>query len=228
MKKYVFLFLLSFLLISNRNSAQASLGISQYAYTIYNDTAVAYSFDSVSIYIVNRSTTNFSDFFQVVASVQDSGATTYHRVDTTSSAFSTFIPAGDSIPFKFMPYYSIDDTIEYHYDINVIVIWPVAGSASIDDSLFFNVVVVLPQTIEEIDLAHIINAYPNPTVDNITLENSGKNSIEEVRIYDAQGRLVASLNKPEFICTEAWIPGMYLINIQLKDGKTQTIRVVKQ
>jgi hypothetical protein len=227
MKKCVFLFLLSFLLISNKSSAQASLGISQYAYTIYNDTAVANSYDSVSIYIVNRSTTNFSDFFQVVASVQDTGSTSYYRVDTTSSAFSTFIAAGDSIPFKFRPYYVVD-TNEYHYDINVIVIWPVAGSASIDDSLFFNVVVVLPQTIEEIDLSHIINAYPNPTTDNITLENTGKNSIEEVRIYDTQGRLIDALNKPEFICTEAWAPGMYMINIQLKDGKTQTIRVVKQ
>lgn len=227
MKKYVFLFLLSFLLINNESSAQPSLGISQYAYTIYNDTAVAYTYDSVSIYVVNRGTSNFSNFFQIVASVQDSAASAYHRADTTYSAFSTFIAAGDSIPFKFMPYYGIDSN-EYHYDINVIVIWPVASSTNTDDSLFFNVVIVLPQAINEIDLSHMIKAYPNPTVDNITLENSGKNSIEEVRIYDSQGRLVESLNKPEFICTEAWVPGMYMINIQLKDGKTQTIRVVKQ
>ena len=88
--------------------------------------------------------------------------------------------------------------------------------------------ILLPTSINEIDLSHLIKAYPNPVVNNITLENKGKNSIEEVRIYDTKGRLIEHLANPQFICTEGWAKGTYLINLQLEDGKTHTIRVIKQ
>ncbi len=230
MKKYVLLVLLSFLLISNKSSAQASLGISQYAYTIYNDTVTANTFDSISIFVINKGTANFNDTFEIVTSVQNSGFLPgFHRVDTASTFSTVFIAAGDSVSFNLYPYYFIGDTTyQYHYDINVIVIWPVASSASTEDSLLYNIVIVLPESVQEINLSHLISAYPNPVINNITLENKGKNSIEEVRIYDAQGRLIEHLTKPEFICTEGWAKGTYLINIQLEDGKTHTIRVVKQ
>ena len=107
-------------------------------------------------------------------------------------------------------------------------IWPLAASAATKDSLTFNVFILLPTSINEIDLSHLIKAYPNPVVNNITLENKGKNSIEEVRIYDTKGRLIEHLANPQFICTEGWAKGTYLINLQLEDGKTHTIRVIKQ
>lgn len=230
MKKYVLLVLLSLLLISKKDSAQASLGISQYSYTIYNDTVPAYSTDSIGIYVVNSGISAFSGNFTIKTAVKDSNSVaTYHQVDTINTLFPVLIPPGDSVPFTLAPYYIMgDSSTKYHYDINVIVIWPVALTASTDDSLIFNIFIVLNVGVQEIDLQHLINAYPNPVINNITLENKGKNSIEEVRIYDTQGRLVQSLIKPEFICTEGWAKGTYLINIQLEDGKTHTIRVIKQ
>ena len=230
MKKYILLFLLSFLLISKKDSAQASLGISQYTYAIYNDTVAAYTTDSMSIFIVNKGTALFNDNFEVITSVQNSGILPgFHRVDTTSSFLPALIAPGDSIPFTLQPYYFIGDTTsQYHYDINVIVIWPVAATASTEDSLLFNIVILLPESIHEIDLSHLIKAYPNPTINNIMLENNGKNDIEEVRIYNLQGLLVESLKKPAVICTEKWAPGTYLINIQLEGGKTHTVRIIKQ
>lgn len=229
MKKYVLLFLLSFLLISKKDSAQASLGISQYAYTIYNDTVTAYTIDSIDVYVVNKGTATFNDVFEVITAVQDTSVFGLHRVDTSYYFATINIPVGDSIPFRILPYYEIGTpTYQYHYDINVIVIWPVASSASTKDSLTFNITILMPESVTEIDLSHLIKAYPNPVINNITLENKGKNSIEEVRIYDTQGRLIDHLTRPEFICTEVWAPGTYIISIQLEDGKTHTIRVVKQ
>ena len=229
MKKYVLLILLPFLLISNKSSAQASLGISQYTYTVYDSTVAAFTFDSVSIYVVNKGTALFNDSFQVITSVQDSALTTYHRVDTSYSVFTATIAPGDSIPFMLYPYYEIgSDTFQYHYDINVIVIWPVALTAATEDSLLFNVYILLPQSVQEINLAHLISAYPNPVISNITLENKGEKIIEEVRIYDARGRLVEQQIKPKYVCTDTWAPGTYLLHIQLEDGRTHTIRVVKQ
>lgn len=232
MKKYVLLVLLSLLLISNKTSAQASLGISQTAYVIYNDTVSAFTSDSISIYMVNKGDSTFTDNFFIITEVQDSNQViAYHAVDTLASLFASTILPGDSIQLTLSPFYSMGDSSTFHhYDINVIVIWPLAATstATTKDSLFYNIFILLPTSINEIDLSHLINAYPNPAVSNITLENTGKNSIEEVRIYDPQGRLIEHLTKPEYICTEAWAPGMYLINIQLEDGKTHTIRVVKQ
>ena len=88
MKKLFFLFLLSFLLLSNRSNAQASLGISQYDYVIANDTVAAYSTsDSIGFYVINRGSTVFNDIFRVYMAVQDSIGSSFHNVDTAYYVF---------------------------------------------------------------------------------------------------------------------------------------------
>ena len=209
--------------------SQASLGISQAAYIVYNDTVSAFALDSINIYVVNKGDSTFLDSYQIITDVQDSNSVTaYHNIDTVGM-FLSLIPPGDSVNLTINANYMLGDSAsQYHYKINVIVIWPLAASAATKDSLTFNVFILLPTSINEIDLSHLIKAYPNPVVNNITLENKGKNSIEEVRIYDTKGRLIEHLANPQFICTEGWAKGTYLINLQLEDGKTHTIRVIKQ
>ena len=131
MKKYVFLFLLSFLLISNEGISQASLGISQTAYIVYNDTVPGFALDSINIYLVNKGDSLFSDTYGIITSVQDSNSVTaYHMVDSLASLFSANIPPGDSINLTVNANYIMgDSSTQYHYKINVIVIWPLASSA---------------------------------------------------------------------------------------------------
>lgn len=227
MKKYVLFVLLPLVLICSKGFSQASLGISQAAYTIYNDTVSAYSYDSINVYIINKGSSTFNDYFQVITAVQDSAAVTYHTVDTAYSLLPISLPPGDSIAFDLSPFYEISFD-KYHYDINVIVIWPVAFATSTEDFLHINVYILLPASLQEIDLTHLIKAYPNPTINSLMLENTGKNVIEEVRIYNLQGQLIESLKKPDVVCTEKWAAGTYIINIQLENNKTHTIRVIKQ
>jgi hypothetical protein len=74
----------------------------------------------------------------------------------------------------------------------------------------------------------LIKAYPNPVVNNLTLENTAQKAIEEVRIYDSRGRLIGREKQPDFLCTETWTPGTYLLKVTLSDKRMHTIRVVKQ
>ena len=229
MKKNLLLLLCLFLLKSNKSNAQAALGISQYAYTVYNDTVPAYSFDSVKIFVVNKGASTFNDNFQIITSVGDSTLANLHRVDTAYSFFAPVLPPGDSVAYTLYPYYFIgDSTYQYHYDINVIVIWPIALTAGTSDSLQFNIVILLNADVQEIDLTQYIKAYPNPTTGSFKLENSPEKAIEEVRIYDSSGRLIQVEKTPSSICTDEWKKGTYLVKIQLDNNQTKTIRVIKQ
>lgn len=229
MRKYLLIILCCFLLQTNKSNAQAALGISQYSYVLANDTVLAFSStDSIGFYVVNKGTANFNDVFTVYMAVQDSGATTYHNVDSAFYFFPAFIPPGDSIPFSIHPYYITNDSTKYHYDINVIVIWPVALTAPTIDSLMFNIMIFVNTSVQEINLNSYITAYPNPTTNNLMLQNSSQKSIEEVRIYDTLGRLIQTEKNTSFICTDTWKAGTYLIKIQLENKETRTIRVIKQ
>lgn len=229
MKRYIFPFLIPLLLSSFQGKAQSTLGIGQYSSIISNDTLPAYATDSISYWVINYGTSIFNDNLYVFTSVQDSSGFLYHIVDTTYPGIVTILP-GDSILVNASPFYDIDPVYRYHYDINVIVIWPVAltGSTTVIDSLQYNEFILLPQSVDEIDIDKIIKAYPNPALHYIDLENSRNNSIEEVRIYNSLGKLVATIKKPQKICVEDWPPGVYLLSVLFDDKQMRTIRVVKQ
>ena len=227
MKKCILIILLPFLLICMKSKAQDSLGISPYSVVVGNDTLANGTIDSISFWVKNNGFATFNDSVTFYTSVQDSvSAFVYYPIDSVDFGLVT-IPPGDSIPFTLYNTFTVAP-LRFHYDINVIVIWPVASVSGNSDSLFYAKVITLADGIDKIDLGNLIKTYPNPTINNFTLENSSKNSIEEVRIYDSQGRLVESLNKTDFIYTEKWVPGTYLINIQLENKQTHTIRVIKQ
>jgi hypothetical protein len=228
MKKNLFLILSLSLLLISKSFGQASIGISPYSTAIGNDTLPAGSSDSISFWVVNTGSNPFNDYIYFVTYVQDSSGVFYHVVDSTAISFPSVIAVGDSLPFSLTPVYDVVTPGKYHYDINIIVIWPVAGSASTSNVFTYVQVLTLPNGINEIDLSRLINAYPNPVTSKLTLKNSGKTGIEEVRIYDVHGRLIESLKATEFICTENWNPGVYMINILLENKQTHTIRVIKQ
>ena len=227
MKKYILIFLLPFILLSTKSRSQAVLGVSQYSHYIAHDTVTENTNDSTYIWIVNRGSTLFYDNLRVCTAVQDSGAFFFHPIDTAYSAGPSFIAAGDSIHFNLFPFYNISP-LRYHYDINVIVIWPVAASAATSDSLTYTEVITLPAGINDIDLNLYVKAYPNPSVNNLTIENNSKISIEEVRIYDTNGQLLNTLREAGILNTEKWAKGVYVLDILLKNKQRHTIRVVKQ
>lgn len=228
MRKFVFLILLPFLLISIKSKGQDSLIISPYSVVVGNDSVLNGTFDSVSFYVVNVATTPFSDTVSLYTSVRDSvSAFIYYPIDTVTFTAINIAP-NDSAQFKLYYTYTVAP-FKFHYDINVIVIWPLTSSATILDSLYYlEWIDTLALGVDEIDLSKFIKAYPNPTTSKLTLENTSQKAIEEVRIYDATGRLIQTEKNPSFICTDEWKAGTYMIKIRLENKQTRTIRVVKQ
>jgi hypothetical protein len=227
MKKKILLFVLLAFLFGKESMSQAVIGISPYSVYIANDTLPAGATDSIAFYIVNSGTTPFSGSYTLHTSVQDSAGTfIFFPVDTVVKPAVTIAP-GDSVPEYLNPYYLVAPS-KYHYDINVIVIWPVAASASIGDSLLYVEVLTMPDGVNEISLDELIRAYPNPVSQELNLKNDSKISIEEVRIYDMRGRCINIIKNEETLCTGEWKAGTYLLNITTTDKRSCTIRVVKR
>ena len=95
--------------------SQASLGISQAAYIVYNDTVSAFALDSINIYVVNKGDSTFLDSYQIITDVQDSNSVTaYHNIDTVGM-FLSLIPPGDSVNLTINANYIMGDSAsQYH------------------------------------------------------------------------------------------------------------------
>ncbi len=80
------------------------------------------------------------------------------------------------------------------------------------------------------------NVYPNPAIDNISLQmNSPKNVDVCVELYDVTGKLIIKQNasfskdKSEFKVNIASLPnGIYSLKVVSKEGSSQTLKIVKQ
>lgn len=217
------LLILTFLAFANLKS-NAQLTISQFDFIIYADTVVANTIDSAKVWVVNPTGTTFNDALYVILDVQDSASVTFHNVDTL--AFGALnIPPNDSVNVKIVQNFIVGPQ-KYHYDINVIVIWPYAISTGAGDSLIFPVFITIPDGINELNLLNYIKIYPNPTSERINIDT--QNSVEEVRIYTVSGQLkIVEKNKLTIDISE--LPaGIYLVNVKLKNGKTQQLKIMKK
>jgi hypothetical protein len=221
------LLLFIFALLSFTVRSQGHLGISPYTFNIYADTTDAGSLDSADVYLVNKDTAlPFAGPLEIHVAVQDSGTVSFHMVDTLFFAPLSIAP-GDSAMLTLYQVFDIAPT-KYHYDINVIVIWPVAASVSMVDSLMFPVYIQVPDGIEELDLEGLINTFPNPASEEFQIKNESGLKIEEVRIYNSSGQLISYMQPAGRINMSSWSKGTYLVNLKLSNKKSITLRVMKR
>ena len=229
MKKYILFILFPLLVINIKGKSQDTIGVSPYSVTIGHDTLPGGASDSISFWVKNNGSAVFNNNITFITYVQDSSGAFYHIVDTTYTAGLSLIAAKDSLLFSLSPLYDVVTPNKYHYDINVIVIWPVASATSTQNVLTYTeFLTVVPAGITEINLDKLIRAYPNPTTDKLIIENDGRNTIEEVRIYDAKGQLIKVIHNESIINTESWPKGMYIIDATTTNQKKQRFKVLKQ
>ena len=231
MKKYVFLFSLPLMLLGIAGKAQDTIGMGYSKPFGLRDTVQASSLDTFSVVVKNFGATAFNDTLTISGAVRDSvspGNFVFHQIGSYKTYNAVSLAASDSVVIPLTALYTIDTVSSYHPGINVIVIWPVAQSAKTIDSLIFNVYIIGPNGINEIDLKQLIKVFPNPASDHFTIENTAKIDIEEVRIYDAVGRLINCIKGQSVINTEDWPVGEYLMELQLSNKQRHSIRIIKQ
>lgn len=230
MRKCIRLLSLIILLLSIYVSgkAQTTIGMSNLGPFNYSDTVTAGTVDSFTVVVKNVSATPFNDSITLMGAVRDDvNPAILNLVGYYTSTFAVSINANDSISIPLIEAYNLD-TNNYQPGINVIVIWPIAQSATTGDSLEFTVFIVDDTGIEEVDLRQFIKTFPNPSTDHITIENTSEINIEEVRIYDMNGRLLEIIKNCSVIDTEKWIAGMYLVDIWLENDQKHAVRIIKQ
>jgi len=73
----------------------------------------------------------------------------------------------------------------------------------------------------------LFTIYPNPTTDNIIINEKTNIKIENINIYNTLGQLIIK-TKNNIINLSNFENGLYLLNIKLENGKQLTKKIIKQ
>jgi hypothetical protein len=224
MKKILFL---AITLFSLSSQAQINIGIGSFGPSVANDTVLAGSSNTYDVWVKNYGPGTLNSTLDIYTGVWDSISSGIDSADFDSFGGITINP-GDSTLFTLTADYTVSPLTNYRYGIDVIVIWPYAMGATIIDSLEFSVYILDPSGTEELDVTTLINIYPNPSADQISVNNNTGVSVELVAIYDMNGKLVLTCKGEKVINTEDLKPGMYQVNIILGNKKNHTFKIIKQ
>lgn len=205
------IFLIAFALLTISSKAQTNLGMSQYTPNNLVDTVFSGTSSSYSVWVINHGPTTFKDTLHVYTAVRDSanGATSY-LVGAYTTPDSMSIPANDSVQIPLTGSYNVSPT-GYKIGIDVIVVWPVAASATTVDSLTFNIWIIDANGVNEIDLERFIKVFPNPTTENISIGTNSNITVEVVKILDGTGKLVLECKRETVINVKDLAPEFTLL-----------------
>jgi len=114
---------------------------------------------------------------------------------------------------------------------NVVVVWPYTSQLIAYTPKVFNTYVMNNfQGVEEVPLTQIVSVFPNPTSDFIQIK-SGNRTIERVRIYDINGKLVYQEQNNDgaslFIYVGDLPVGIYSVEMLCNDEKAIRQIIIK-
>lgn len=166
-----------------------------------------------TIVVQNKSAISITDTIYLVGAIDSSG--TLISIDTIGSAIVTNFNFNDTVSISYNENYTYLNS--YKIGGNIVVVWPVTGSASTVDTLFKNVFIEYPLSINSIlGLDKQLIIYPNPAKDYIFIKNNHqKITIKQVRIVDVYGRIVYHEKFNPRIDISKLINGTYFIYLKL-------------
>lgn len=79
---------------------------------------------------------------------------------------------------------------------------------------------------------NLFSFYPNPAVNDLTVESSGNEKINSIKIYDVLGKLLINLsvdNKERYVLNVAELErGIYYLEVTFENNATMTKKMRKQ
>jgi Secretion system C-terminal sorting domain len=201
------------------------------------------SVDTVSTEASVPDTVNYNDNLTHTVTIFIGGGTPYTGavylmtgVDSTGGLLSVDTVSirnvvnkfNDTIMFPVNEIYN--NSNGYRFGGNVVVIWPFAPTLNTVDTFNTNVFVLESVGInEDPALYSAFSIYPNPTKDYISIQKSNNNlQVKQVRIYDANGRLVYDEEFKSKIDISKLQKGIYFLNMSLKQGDVLHYKLIKE
>ena len=75
-----------------------------------------------------------------------------------------------------------------------------------------------------------VNYYPNPTKDKLHINIQDKSTIQQIRVFDTLGKLVAEERGNDILSihTTDWTQGIYFLEITNDEGKQYLLKIMKE
>lgn len=181
----------------------------------YVHTLTVHNFDSV----------DFTGTIYLVAAIDSSG--TLLSVDTVGSVFVSNLGWTDTVSITYTEAYNTLNG--YKLGDNIVVVWPVAGTTAIRDSIRQNVYIDNPASIQTLNNANKdVLIYPNPFLDHFVVKNfNWKNEPKQVRIFNSEGKSILQQMNLNFTNLDYLTKGMYFIYIDYPDGNQSYFKIIK-
>lgn len=182
----------------------------------YVHTLTIHNFDSV----------DFTGTIYLVAAIDSSG--TLLSVDTVGSVFVSNLGWTDTVSITYTEAYNTLNG--YKLGDNIVVVWPVAGTTAIRDSIRQNVYIDNPASIQTLNNTNKdVLIYPNPFTNTIHLKGIHlENVLKQVRLFDVSGRMVNIGDSSLIINLKDVKAGVYFLELGFVDGIKQSYQLVKE
>ena len=180
------------------------------------------TYDSIEVTIVNDDSLLVSDSITIYIK---SGSIQF--ADTLINETSINIASGDSVTLHRSGF--VFSRVYFDEGDNIVVVWPAARITHIvSDSVTFNIFFIsLLASSPEFPKEEII-LFPNPVSKYLSIEGLTPLEIKRVRIYDLLGKEIYNHSSiQQLIPIENLAPGMYLLNIEIKDGSMKVFKFQK-
>ena len=192
-------------------------------------------------------TANYGDFSMYNYAVKNYGPgtinspiTIYTAVMDSSNALDTIKTDNTTLAqITLQPYDSVwvyDTTlytpVNFKVGATVVVIWPVAAGATVQNNASYTIYIEdSTMTVIEVSAPNAGTVYPNPATDRITITppaNGKDGYVEQVRIFDRQGRLVLARSGTGTLDISILPPEIYTIEVIQSDDTRSVYKIVKR
>ena len=214
--------LLLCVLLSKESNAQASLGFDPNFFPNFPFARNLGDTGMFRLSLKNFSNTSFNGAITLVTQVMGGALS----IDTSNIIPQTTIAPNDTVGYNFQENYSSN---RFAVGIDVVVIWPKSVNAVTHDSIMYVVQISDPSSVASILNENGISIYPNPFANTFIIENRHpSNPIEQVRVFDLNGKLILSKTREEIIDLSSIPNDLYVVELFYKSGMRKVMKVQKQ